>query len=359
MTAKSRNAFTLVELLVVIGIIAVLVGILLPALASARKQANTVKCESNLRTIGQLIANYVSTSNGWEPPSFFYSGQYYNNPPAGDPSDNAHAIQYGGVVHWSYLISGNDAPNQANEQSGGGFVPDPKTFKGGMDVFTCPEINNGGLPPQSTSPDNLDPGQTSEVPGNVDFQAPRLAYTANAAIIPNGKWLVGFQGKTVNPYHLIKASVVDHSAETVLVTEWLDNSKVVTDAGRLNSSVNTCKSNRPTNGVVVLNGGSPVANPSAENFSPPSATYRPATAADLLLNRLGVPPSQVSSNDIAINISKSITRLDWIGRNHGKGGFAKAKTNFLYVDGHVETKALEETLSPYQWGSRFWTLTKH
>jgi prepilin-type processing-associated H-X9-DG protein len=66
---RERWGFSLVELLVVIGIIAVLIGLFLPAMVGARKNAQTVQCASNLRQLCGGLINYSAENRGMFPPN--------------------------------------------------------------------------------------------------------------------------------------------------------------------------------------------------------------------------------------------------------------------------------------------------
>src|SRR3954447_1455740 len=64
---RRRRGFTLVELLVVIGLIALLIAILLPALNKARKSAQRVQCQSNVRQLYIGVLSYCNSNHDWFP----------------------------------------------------------------------------------------------------------------------------------------------------------------------------------------------------------------------------------------------------------------------------------------------------
>jgi prepilin-type N-terminal cleavage/methylation domain-containing protein/prepilin-type processing-associated H-X9-DG protein len=330
-SSPRRAGFTLVELLVVIGIIALLISILLPALGSARESANAVKCGANLRSIGQGITQYITANKGVIPASNYYKGLRFENGQQlpTQPTD--------GYVHWSSFLYadktklGTDAP----------FKTDA-----GWGAFQCPSLDRGGLPPANTFAGNNDL-YANEAPGNViDWQAPRLAYTLNEALAPRGIFQFAFADRgNVRVYKFIQASRVKNAANTILATELSAVPQAVTAKSLIDGSTLVSASRRPVNGFTSA------ALPDEPYRVGLRGVFTPAT-----LNDLGKDPEKNASATPA-------TLLDFVGRNHGKKkfnakGYDIRTNNFLYLDGHVETKSVLETLQPFQWGEKFYTLER-
>jgi len=85
---ENSRAFTLVELLVVIGIMALLISILLPSIVRARKQARALVCASNIRQIGVSLFAYAAENKGKFPPNLYDDppGQFWFTVPIAGPS---------------------------------------------------------------------------------------------------------------------------------------------------------------------------------------------------------------------------------------------------------------------------------
>ncbi len=111
MNKRTNNrlaAFTLVELLVVIGIIALLISILLPALGKAQKAAKTVQCLANLRSIGQMMGLYASQNKGYIPGSATTSSSFLYTPGRSARSTIPGITNTGGVVVEGLPVSNDD-----------------------------------------------------------------------------------------------------------------------------------------------------------------------------------------------------------------------------------------------------------
>ena len=287
-TNRCQYGFTLVELLVVIGIIAVLVSLLLPSLNKARESSRKVACASNMRSIGQGILMYTNANKGVLP--FAYSTTYNTD--------------------WMNLVA-NALDSKQSPVFGG------NRSAGMRNMFRCP---------------------TAPIPDSSDGVI-LSTYSTHPRLMPNMDrndnlkiGLTGTPGLKLQPYKLAK---VKHSAEIVMLFEATvtidgtkDNSGAPTAKGRWGASQDASAMDGAS---ITLTYGGPTGNQGswltddyalgsgAPNFTPGSfvSVYQPVI-------------SNVNTDTFA---------------NFGNLRFrhyADRMMNGLCADGHVETFELRK-----------------
>lgn len=317
-----RPGFTLIELLVVIAVIALLVGLLLPALGKAREEARATVCASNARQIGLGVAAYNATFRDLNPPSYVYSDGPESLDWAANQGFDAAGKRY---LHWSWFLMSADST-----------LPDKS--------FQCPSAPGGGAPATNPGRDAADwePDQTdnfgSQAPGSVkDMQVRRLAFTGNAAIFPRNKFNVASGRRNI----LVPAGNITFPGRTIVATEFLHLNgswKTIFDDRR---SV----SHRP---VMPFYGGGSGRDVYAEPDLGSEPRFFYPNEGEIL------PKTQLGPGMIVSQISE----LNSVGRTHSsKDARIGGGANFVFMDGHVERMSVLESVKKQLWGDKVYSLS--
>jgi prepilin-type N-terminal cleavage/methylation domain-containing protein/prepilin-type processing-associated H-X9-DG protein len=137
-TRSSACGFTLVELLIVIGIIALLIGILLPALTAARSRANEIKCMNNLHQFAIGLMIYVNQNQGWLPGEGYSDGTGGGSKSLGLWSDSSS---------WWNAMSSLSNGKSYNDLQLSTIAPLPGA--GSNNIFVCPDASEAVRSPGS------------------------------------------------------------------------------------------------------------------------------------------------------------------------------------------------------------------
>ncbi len=332
-----KKAFTLIELLVVIAIIALLMSILVPSLNRAKQAAYAIKCAAGAKNVGTAVVTYVG-ENGFYPASYLYSEQ--RMVPEWDIYKQDMGFQSNGYIHWSYFLFGDGKVDQS--------------------AFECPAIPRKGIP--RTNPgDNADDWEKGQVDmdgqegynANLeDFQAPRIAFTGNASLIPRNKFKESYRGNFTRFNKFVRDTEVKRPGNVVLATEFNKDWRAISVGGTMQTEDLLVKSHRP---ITAFH------SEAGDSSEYQADRYRGFVYGDPSSNTYGIlAEDYVNSN--AINE----VPLNAVGRHHpgkyggditGVGKDYGESANFLFADGHVERMHIIETAEKGLWGDTFYSIT--
>ncbi len=286
---RGQWGFTLVELLVVIGIIALLISILLPSLNKARRAAATVQCQSNMRQLGAAMLLYIRDNKGRMPPSQILRASARTSSP-----NNIWPDGWGWsneLVHLKYIAG----PNNVNSKNKFEFVANS--------VFRCPE----GIAPEDGG------GGSTAVTPDWPTNTPNNAYTYVKSDNPrvDGGPLYGtaswyqLNSRTITPQATSTNNPYRSPVSSSRVSPFIDFVSTTNDTDILDYRFQRNISMIKKSWVVIM---------IAEAADPDWVVQTADAQTGLFLSRLGA--------------------------RHGKktGDGYNAWTNFCYFDGHVELK---------------------
>jgi prepilin-type N-terminal cleavage/methylation domain-containing protein/prepilin-type processing-associated H-X9-DG protein len=319
---KKRTGFTLIELMVVVGIIALLATILMPNLMQAQASAQRAACLANMHNAGLSLWMYTSQNNLTYPTCY----NYVNGSSSG-----------GGYYHWTAAIDMTD------------YTADPTAGKypHTSDEFVCPSHAPHGWAPTNYTTWNpttnlgriINP-PAGEIPQSStldDRECARLSYTANEILMPRKKYSAAYDAAnpTTGTQNLcyVSTAEVEDIQRTIMLAEFSNSSNGI--YGSSSGGGDAWKPHRPTNGITTttgfFNGEGYVLGTQCEKLG-----YTAALAA---INGVLADKSQAFVVDHIYMIEPNM---------HHVG------SNYAFADGHAGTFGLQATLDPagYMWGDK-------